>query len=186
MAKLIRFHGPCRLKLKGGDPFTVLVQSIISQQLSIKAASTIESRIREYFPRKKKFHPEDLSGLGETTLRSCGLSSSKVKWILKLADASIAGELKPSSWSSLSDEEVVLSLTAHPGIGRWTAEMFLLFSLGRQDILALGDVGLQNGLMRAYGLKEKPSNGDWDHLSSPWKPWRSVASWYLWRAAHQS
>jgi DNA-3-methyladenine glycosylase II len=178
MAKLIRTHGPCTLGKRPFDLFHTLVVSIISQQLSAKASDTIERRIAECVPYP--FNAEDIICVPPERLREAGLSSRKVAYIQGLAKRVNGGLLSYEAFASKENDEAVAALMEVPGIGRWTAEMFLIFGLKRPDILALGDAGLQRAAKMLY--PKASSNGNaLEKVSERWKPYRSVASWYLWR-----
>ena len=148
MAKLIRTHGPCTLNRRTSDLFHTLVVSIISQQLSAKASDTIERRIAECVPYP--FNAEDMVCVPPERLREAGLSSRKVAYIQGLAERVNAGSLTYEALASKDNDEVMAALMEIPGIGRWTAEMFLIFGLKRPDVLALGDAGLQRAAKMLY------------------------------------
>ena len=178
MAKLINTHGPCTLNRRSFDLFHTLVVSIISQQLSAKASDTIERRIAECVPYP--FNAEEMVCVSPERLREAGLSSRKVAYIQGLAERVNAGSLTYEALAGKENEEAVATLMEIPGIGRWTAEMFLIFGLKRPDVLALGDAGLQRAAKMLYPKAD--SNGNTlEKVSKRWKPYRSVASWYLWR-----
>jgi DNA-3-methyladenine glycosylase II len=178
MAKLIRTHGPCALAKRPFDLFHTLVVSIISQQLSARASDTIERRIAECIPYP--FKAEEMVCVPPERLREAGLSSRKVAYIQGLAERVNAGSLTYEALSGKDDDEVMASLVEIPGIGRWTAEMFLIFGLKRPDVLSLGDAGLRRAAKMLY--PKASSNGNaLEKVSERWKPYRSVASWYLWR-----
>ena len=178
MAKLIRTHGPCTLNRRTFDLFHTLVVSIISQQLSAKASDTIERRIAECIPYP--FNAQDMICVPPEQLREAGLSSRKVAYIQGLAERVKAESLTYKALISKDNDEVLAVLMEIPGIGRWTAEMFLIFGLKRPDVLALGDAGLQRAAKMLY--PKANSNGNaLEKVSERWKPYRSVASWYLWR-----
>jgi DNA-3-methyladenine glycosylase II len=178
MAKLIHTHGPCTLAKRPFDLFHTLVVSIISQQLSAKASDTIERRIAECIPYP--FKAEEMVCVPSERLREAGLSSRKVAYIQGLAERVNAGALTYEALSGKDNDEVMAALMEIPGIGRWTAEMFLIFGLKRPDVLALGDAGLQRAAKMLY--PKASSNGNaLEKVSERWKPYRSVASWYLWR-----
>jgi DNA-3-methyladenine glycosylase II len=178
MAKLIRTHGPCTLAKRPFDLFHTLVLSIISQQLSAKASDTIERRIAECIPYP--FNAEDMVCVPPERLREAGLSSRKVSYIQGLAQRVDSGPLTYEALSAKDNDEVMAALMEIPGIGRWTAEMFLIFGLKRPDILALGDAGLQRAAKMLY-LKASSNGNALEKVSERWRPYRSVASWYLWR-----
>jgi DNA-3-methyladenine glycosylase II len=178
MAKLIRTHGPCTLNRRSFDLFHTLVVSIISQQLSSKASDMIEWRIAECIPYP--FNAEDMICVAPERLRETGLSSRKVAYIQGLAERVNAGSLSYEAVVSKDNDEVMAALMEIPGIGRWTAEMFLIFGLKRPDVLALGDAGLQRAAKMLY--PKASSNGNaLEKVSERWRPYRSIASWYLWR-----
>ena len=178
MGKLIRTHGHCTLAKRPFDLFHTLVVSIISQQLSANASDTIERRIADCIPYP--FSPEDMVCVPPERLRAAGLSFRKVAYIQGLAKRVNAGSLTYEALAGKENDEVVASLIEIPGIGRWTAEMFLIFGLKRPDVLSLGDAGLQRAAKTLY--PKASSNGNaLEKISERWKPYRSVASWYLWR-----
>ena len=178
MAKLIHNHGPCTLNRRTFDLFHTLVVSIISQQLSAKASDSIERRIAECIPYP--FNAEDMICVPPARLREAGLSSRKVVYIQGLAERVSDGLLSYEAFASKDNDEVMAALMEIPGIGRWTAEMLLIFGLKRPDVLALGDAGLQRAAKMLY--PKASSNGKaLEKVSERWKPYRSVASWYLWR-----
>jgi DNA-3-methyladenine glycosylase II len=164
------------------DLWRSLVGSIISQQLSVKAAATIESRVAalgdgEGFPA-----PQRLLALPEEALRACGLSGAKTRYVKDLAGKWLDGTLQPERIAALPDEEVIAELTQVKGIGRWTAEMVLIFTLRRPDVLPVDDLGFRNAVQRAYGLAERPGASELQRLGEPWRPYRSIATLYLWRS----
>ena len=178
MAKLIRTHGLCTLNRRSFDLFHTLVVSIISQQLSAKASDTIERRIAECVPYP--FNAEEMVCVSPERLREAGLSSRKVAYIQGLAERVNSRSLTYETLSGKDNDEVMADLMEIPGIGRWTSEMFLIFGLKRLDVLALGDAGLQRAAKMLY--PKASSNGNaLEKVSERWKPYRSVASWYLWR-----
>jgi len=172
MARLIERHGRCDLAApRERDFFSSLVLSVVSQQLSAKAADAIARRLLDTVLR---FDAKTLAKTDEVVLRSTGLSGSKVRYLRNLALAVISGSLDLEVLPTLSDEDVAWSLTSVSGIGRWTAEMFLIFSLKRPNILSPGDVALRRAALSLYGI-------ELEEVSENWRPFRSVASWYLWR-----
>lgn len=181
---LIKLKGPCNFSQtrEGFTPFQTLVRSIISQQISSKASRSILSRLAENMGGRQEIHPENIIRYGQKGLIAAGISSFKANYIVAVADSILSGDLDFDKIYRLPDEEVIESLTKIRGIGRWTAEMFLIFCLGRPDIMALNDVGIIKGVQKLYGLKNKPSPGRLAALSEKWKPYRSIACWYLWRA----
>jgi DNA-3-methyladenine glycosylase II len=180
MKELTAAVGPCTLR-PGGEPFAVLVRSIVAQVISTKAACSIATRI-EAAVAEAGVTPAALLGLGEPALRAAGLSGAKVRAILELATRAHAGTLPLAGLHELGDEEIFTHLTAVPGIGAWTAEMFLIFCLGRPDVLPVGDFGLRAGVRDRYGLADLPGRAELRRLAEPWQPYRSIATWYLWRS----
>ncbi|TAE28593.1 MAG: DNA-3-methyladenine glycosylase 2 family protein [Candidatus Kapaibacterium sp.] len=180
MKELIRKHGECRLKPQA-DAFFVLCDSIISQQISVKAAAAIMKRFVALFPKEKP-EPALLLVLPDEIVRAVGCSSSKVKYLKDLAEKFHDKTLKPKKLVALEDEELIKTLTQVKGIGRWTAEMFLIFSLNRLDVMATDDYGLRKAMMLLYNMPEMPKRAIMLELAEAWKPYRSVASWYLWRS----
>lgn len=174
MAKLVRKHGMCKLSGRTFRPFHALTTAIISQQLSVKAADTIASRVAQLTERP--FVAGAMLAVPADALRAAGLSSAKARYIHALARRVEDGTLNFPHLRRQSDEAVMAALTEVPGIGRWTAEMFLIFTLKRPDILSLGDAGLCRAVRQLYG-----AGADFENLAEPWRPYRSVASWYLWR-----
>ena len=181
MRDLIKAVGPCALKPGArGDHFTTLLRAIVGQQLSAKAAETIWQRLIALHPNGRKLKPEDILSAKDTDLRGVGLSNAKVAYARDLAGRIHSGELNLAKISRKDDDAIVDELIAVRGIGRWTAEMFLLFKLGRPDIWATDDLGLQNAVRNRYGVQ--PTKAKMLEIAEPWRPWRSVASWYLWRS----
>jgi DNA-3-methyladenine glycosylase II len=181
MRDLIRSVGACGLKPGArGDHFTTLLRAIIGQQLSAKAAETIWLRLIALHPNGRKVRPEDVLAMDAKLMRSAGLSNAKVAYAKDLATHVVDGRLKLARLGRLSDEEIVRELVAVNGIGVWTAEMFMMFRLGRPDVWAIGDLGLRNAVRNLYGVE--PTKANLLEVAEPWRPWRSVASWYLWRS----
>ncbi|MGH8455536.1 MAG: DNA-3-methyladenine glycosylase family protein [Stenotrophobium sp.] len=183
LARLIRRHGPCTLATRRRDPFHVLCTSIVSQQLSSKAADTIQSRVMAKVGAKKLLRPAHLLGADHDTLRACGLSNAKAKWLRTLAERVESGEFSFRRLQRMDDEAAIEALDALPGVGRWTAEMYLIFALHRLDIFAMDDVGLRNSVNRLYNRGEPLDEARTLDVTQRWKPYRSIASWYLWRLA---
>lgn len=181
---LILDVGPCTLSPKRGDStFEALAQSIIFQQLSGKAAQTILNRFIQLFPGEKFPSAEAVLESSEETLRSAGLSRAKSLAIKDLAAKTVAGEI-PSmrDMQSLSDDEIIQALTAVRGIGRWTVEMLLIFDLGRIDVLPVADYAIRKAYAQLHGKRKLPEPAVLAKLGEKWKPYRSIASWYLWRS----
>ena len=162
--------------------FESLVESIIGQQLSGKAADTIYKRFLNLFP-KQKFTPDLVLDIEDLTLRNCGMSWAKARSLHDLSHKILSKTVRLNELDQMSDEEVIIHLTAVKGIGRWTAEMKLMFALQRPDILPLDDVGIQNAMARLYGLNRKSKNFKLQitKISNNWKPHRTLACWYLWK-----
>jgi DNA-3-methyladenine glycosylase II len=171
--------GPCRLE-PHVDRFGALVRSIVSQQISSKAAASINRRLVDL--GGEPHCPVRLIDLGEASLRTVGLSSAKARYVLNLAGAVASGQLPLDEFDdSWDDQAITESLTAIKGIGVWTAEMFLIFALNRPDILPTSDLGVRVGLRDRHGLAELPKPRDCHALAETWRPYRTIASWYLWK-----
>jgi DNA-3-methyladenine glycosylase II len=164
------------------DLWWSLVDAIASQQLSVKAASTIVGRLAALAPEGRRPTPEELLALPTETLRACGLSGAKAAYVRDLAGRWVDGTLEPHRLPEVPDEAVVEHLTAVKGVGRWTAEMILIFTLKRPDVLPVGDLGLRSAVQLAYGLPERPAPKEVTALAEPWRPYRSAATLYLWRS----
>jgi DNA-3-methyladenine glycosylase II len=177
-SKLIEDVGPCRLEPRP-DRFGTLVRAIIGQQISSKAATSIDRRLREL--AGEPHAPAPILSVGETGLRSCGLSGVKARYVLNLSQAVHEGAIPLDEVHTWEDEQVIAALTTVKGIGPWTAEMFLVFALGRRDVLAVGDLGIRVGLKTFFELEELPSPHRCRELAEPWRPYRTIAMWYLWR-----
>lgn len=182
MARLLDAAGPPRLREPHGTHFEALVRSILYQQLAGSAAAAIHARLIAAVDGVVE--PERILALPPETLRAAGLSGNKAASITDLAVRILDGTvvLDPRRLAREPDEEVITRLSSVRGIGRWTAEMFLIFSLGRLDVLPLGDLGLRVGMQRQLGLAEIPDNKTLTVLAESWRPYRSVATWYLWRS----
>jgi len=163
------------------DLWWSLVDAIISQQLSVKAAATIAGRV-EALGGGARPTPEALLALPDETLRACGLSRAKTVYVKDLAAKWLDNTLEPSRLPALSDDEVIEHLVRVKGIGRWTAEMFLIFTLRRPDVLPVDDLGLRVAVQRAYGLADRPGRAELERIGEPWRPYRSAATLYLWRS----
>lgn len=183
LAKVIDLVGEFNLSLTK-NPFESLVEAIITQQLSAKAADSISARFRAIYGKFPK--PADVIGTSDAKLRKAGLSYMKVSYIKDLSKKVESKEIRLAYMKNLSDEEVVVQLTQVKGIGRWTAEMFLIFSLGRLDVLPVGDLGLRKGIKNLYSLEELPEKEQIERIAEKWRPYRSVATWYLWRSQDES
>jgi 3-methyladenine DNA glycosylase/8-oxoguanine DNA glycosylase len=182
LAGVIEQVGPYRLKLRTeGTHFAFVARAIVYQQLSGKAAATIHTRFQSLFTSG---HPEprSLLAVSDDALRGAGLSRQKIGYLRDLAARCDRGEIPIESVQKLSDDEVIAALTAIKGVGKWTAQMFLIFRLGRPDVLPDGDLGIQKAIMRAYRMRKMPSPERVRKVGARWAPYRSVASWYLWRS----
>lgn len=164
------------------DLWWSLIDAISSQQLSVKAASSIVGRLAVLGPGGGRPTPRELLALDEAALRAAGLSGAKVRYVRDLAERWSDGRLEAGRLPDLPDEAVVEHLTAVKGIGRWTAEMTLIFTLRRPDVLPVDDLGLRVAVQRAYGLAERPGRAELARIGEPWRPYRSVATLYLWRS----
>ena len=179
MKRLIAEHGHCPIAAREFAPFHLLANSIISQQLSTQAAATIKQRVGELVG--VPFQTDKVISASTEQLRGAGLSQAKTRYIRELAACVSDGRLAFDQIVLLDDETVIEKLAEVPGIGRWTAEMFLLFGLKRLDVLALGDAGLQRAARTLYGKKRR-SKTLLGRVAEIWRPYRSIASWYLWRS----
>ena len=177
---------PCELAPRSHlDLFGTMSHAIVGQQLSVKAAATIYQRFCALLGAADgQPHPGQLSGLGVEQLRSVGLSQAKALAVLDLAEKIVSEQVLPLCvLETLEDEAVIQNLVQVRGIGRWTAEMFLMFQMGRADVLPMDDLGIRKGFMRVYGLETMPDKKQMLALAQCWQPYRSAGSWYLWRAA---
>lgn len=183
MAGVIAKHGPLpRHRRDAKDPpFHVLSVSIINQQLSQKAADAIETRVAQLVP--PPFAPQAMLRASEKKLRAAGLSFSKIRYLRELAVRVESGEIPTDRFAKMEDEDIIASLTVCPGVGRWTAEMFLMFALRRPDIVSLGDGALRRAAGILYGKRFKGNDeAVLQKAAEKWKPWRTVACQYLWRS----
>lgn len=160
-----------------------LVDSIISQQLSVKAAATIEGRFKNLYKEPVPL-PEHILATPHEKLREVGLSNAKATYVRDLAQHIVDGKLKLDQLDKLSDQEIIKELTAVKGIGEWTAHMFLMFAMGRPDILAVGDLGIKAGIQKLYNLKYLPTPEQVAEIATKnkWSPYQTAACWYIWRA----
>ena len=178
---LMRVHGKCGLAdAQHGDPFGALMKAIVSQQLSTKAADTIFRRLIALFDGPPT--PLALARLTDLQLREVGLSGQKLRYMRDLGGRVQDGSLPLHALDAMTDDEVIASLTQVKGIGRWTAEMFLMFRLHRPDVLPVDDLGIVKAVQKAYGLRKTPSPDRLNRIGEAWRPYRSVACWYLWRS----
>jgi DNA-3-methyladenine glycosylase II len=185
MERLVRRIGPLgraeRRRGRPDDAYGSLVRTIVGQQLSTKAARSIYGRLTDLFDGRAP-SPYELVSTDEELLRACGLSRPKVRYLRDLAHRVISGELDLEALHDLPDEEVIDQIVAVKGLGRWSADMFLMFHLGREDVLPVGDLGVRRAAERAYGLPEIPDAGALEDLARPWSPHRTLASFYLWES----
>jgi len=181
MARLIDAIGTCKLTLRDqGSHFDAIARSIVFQQLSGKAASTIHGRFEGLYGGRSPL-PAELTETSDELLRQAGLSRGKSAYLKDLAARVVSGDLPVETLHELSDEDVIAALTRVKGIGRWTAQMFLMFRLGRPDVLPDLDLGVQKGIQIAYRLRKLPSPERVKKIGAKWAPYRTIASWYLWR-----
>ncbi len=185
LAPLISQHGPPTFQPER-NTFRALSQSIIYQQLSGKAAASIWDRFLDLFPKRRFPTPAYFLTVPLSRLRSAGLSTQKATYLLDLATKFCDGTLRPRKFSSMTDEEIAEHLIQVKGIGRWTVDMFLIFALNRLDVLPLGDLGIRNGFKKLYNLRKEPTPAKMIALAEPWRPYRTVAAWYLWRAIEKT
>jgi len=182
MAGVIARVGPYRLTpSRAGTHYDALVRSIVFQQLSGKAAGTIHRRFLELYPGKRA-KAELVLASAEEALRGAGLSRQKIGYLRDLSARVADRSLPLAHLGRLPDDAIIEHLVQVKGIGRWTVQMFLMFRLGRPDVLPELDLGIQNAIQRAYGLKKRPTPKDVLRIGAPWRPYASVASWYLWRS----
>ncbi len=180
MKRIIKQVGPFTAKVRR-DRFLTLVRSIISQQISGSAARTIQSRLIETVA-PEKISPDSLANFDIDRLRSIGVSRQKASYLLDLANRVQKGEVDLARIGRVSDEAVIAELTRINGIGVWTAQMFMMFSLGRLDVFPIDDLGIQNGIKRNYDIRGKLTKQKMERISKPWRPYSTIASWYLWRS----
>ena len=163
-----------------GEPFMTLARAICGQQISVKAAQSVWNRVCVCL--EQKITPEAVVAANRKNLRACGLSDRKTEYIADLAQHFSDGRIHVHRWPQMTDEEIIAELTDVRGIGRWTAEMFLMFNLLRPDVFPLDDLGLQKGIRVSYYGGRKIALSTMRKLGEAWRPWRSVATWYLWRS----
>jgi DNA-3-methyladenine glycosylase II len=178
LARIIRDHPRIALEPRG-DPFFTLARAIVGQQISVKAAASIWARVVTLAPRML---PDQVVDAGHARLIACGLSRRKAEYLAGLARHFVDGSLHVAAWAEMEDEAVIAELVQVRGIGRWTAEMFLMFCLLRPDVLPLDDLGLQRAIRLNYFRGRSVSLRTMRKIASVWDPWRSVATWYLWRS----
>jgi len=178
----VRGYGPLKFRrVHSKDPFRALAESIIYQQISGAAAATILQKFKNLFPRTKFPTPKDILKIKEAKLRTAGLSGQKVSYIKDLALKFKDGTIEPMKFKRMSDQEIVEHVVRVKGVGEWTAQMFLMFTLGRPDVLPTGDLAIQKAFQKLFKLKKKPSPVRMQQLSKNWTGHRTVACFYLWR-----
>ena len=183
LAGVVRSVGPFALKPDPGG-YEILVRSILSQQISVAAARTIRGRLQALLPAGK-LTAQNLDALSDDQLQSVGVSRQKQTYLRHLTSCTLDGTINFRRIAKESDDGAVAELIQVKGIGRWTAQMFLMFSLGRIDVFAPDDLGLRNAIERLYDLPEKPSRSELEQHADKWRPYRTIASWYLWRSLEQ-
>ena len=183
LAGVVRSVGPFALKPDPGG-YEILVRSILSQQISVAAARTIRGRLQALLPAGK-LTAKNLDALSDDQLQSVGVSRQKQTYLRHLTSCTLDGTINFHRIAKESDDGAVAELIQVKGIGRWTAQMFLMFSLGRIDVFAPDDLGLRNAIERLYDLPEKPSRSELEQHADRWRPYRTIASWYLWRSLEQ-
>jgi DNA-3-methyladenine glycosylase II len=183
LARVIDSVGAFALEPRGG-PFRSLARAIFFQQLAGPAARAIMKRTLKLLgtDEARFFTPEEYLAATDDDLRAAGLSRQKLAYLRDLAAKFVSGQLQEDEFADLDDEEVIRRATTVRGIGRWTAEMFLIFSLGRPDVLPVDDLGVRRGFQQAYALDELPSPEHMRSIAEPWRPYRSVGTWYMWRS----
>ena len=183
LAKVIQRVGPCTLHPRR-DYFVVLCKAIFTQQISTAVATVLFGRFRELFPMRRPTPTlvlEALKNGNGQVLKHCGLSRQKAAYLQDLSQHFVDGRIPTRSLGRMPDEQVIESLVRVKGIGRWTAEMFLIFTLNRPDVLPVDDLGLREGVREVFGLPERPGSRALTELGERWRPYRSVATWYIWR-----
>jgi DNA-3-methyladenine glycosylase II len=182
LAPVIRkYNGRSLIDSPPVDPFSALVRAIVGQQLSMKAAATIHRRLLELIPDGIAT-PDALNALHDDQLRKVGLSRQKTSYIRDLSAKAASGELQLDHLADMTDEQVIEAITRVKGLGRWSAEMFLMFRLRRPDVLPVDDLGIVNAIHRLYKLRKRPNANRIRRIAEAWRPYRTVACWYLWRS----
>jgi len=187
LARVIQRVGRCTLAPRR-DYFVALCKAIFAQQLSTAVATVLFGRFRGLFPAGRPTPPKVLAALNGKgdALRRCGLSRQKAAYLCDLAGHFADGRIPTRKLSRMTDDQVIASLVAVKGIGRWTAEMFLMFVLNRPDVLPVDDLGLREGVRELYGLDQRPTAAEVTEMAERWRPYRTVATWYVWRRAATS
>jgi len=182
LGALIKKVGRCRLPdSRKSSPFASLVRAILSQQLSGKAADTIEGRVVALVGGRDRLSPAALLAADQTALREAGVSWPKISYLRDLAERVQDGRLDLDSLEQQHDEAVIIAITEVKGLGRWSAEMFLMFRLNRPDVFPVADLGIVKGVQKLLGMKRRPKPRTMLRAAEAWRPYRSVAAWYLWR-----
>jgi DNA-3-methyladenine glycosylase II len=180
LERIIKIVGKYSINIRN-DPFQSLVESIIYQQLSGKAANAIYNRFINYY-NNKQITPTLILNSPKDNLKKVGLSNRKIDYLKDLALHVYDGRINLEELPKMNDEEIINKLVNVKGIGRWTSEMFLIFSLGRQDILPVTDLGVRKAIQKVYSLSELPKPNIMIEIAKPWRPYRSIATWYLWKS----
>jgi DNA-3-methyladenine glycosylase II len=180
LEKIIKIVGKYSINIRN-DPFQSLVESIIYQQLAGKAANAIYNRFINYY-KNKQITPTLILNSPNDNLKKVGLSNRKIDYLKDLALHVYDGRINLEELPKMNDEEIINKLVNVKGIGRWTSEMFLIFSLGRQDILPVTDLGVRKAIQKTYSLSELPQPNIMMEIAKPWRPYRSIATWYLWKS----
>ena len=180
LEKIIKIVGKYSINIRN-DPFQSLVESIIYQQLAGRAANAIYNRFINYY-NNKQITPARILNSPNDNLKKVGLSNRKIDYLKDLASHVYDGRINLEELPKMNDEEIINKLVNVKGIGRWTSEMFLIFSLGRQDILPVTDLGVRKAIQKAYSLSELPKPNTMMEIGKPWRPYRSIATWYLWKS----
>jgi DNA-3-methyladenine glycosylase II len=178
LRRIIRAHPDANLRTRG-NAFQTLARSIVGQQISVKAAQAVWDRFEALAGRVE---PAAVVALDDDAMRAAGLSRMKVAYIRDLAGRFHTGALEPRRWARMGDDAVIADLVQVKGVGRWTVEMFLIFHMMRPDVLPVGDLGLQRAMELHYNGGEVITKDDMRRIAEPWRPWSSVATWYLWRS----
>jgi DNA-3-methyladenine glycosylase II len=180
LEKIIKIVGKYSINIRN-DPFQSLVESIIYQQLAGRAANAIYNRFINYY-NNKQITPARILNSPNDNLKKVGLSNRKIDYLKNLASHVYDGRINLEELPKMNDEEIINKLVNVKGIGRWTSEMFLIFSLGRQDILPVTDLGVRKAIQKVYSLSELPKPNTMMEIANPWRPYRSIATWYLWKS----
>ena len=178
LKKVIEHVGPCKIRVIR-NRYEALIDAVITQQISDAAGKAIAKRFRDIFPTYPL--PIEVLNTDDSTLLSSGISRMKVQYIKNISSAIVSNQINLQKISKNKDEDIIKELTEIKGIGRWTAEMFLIFGLGRLDILPLGDLGLRKGIQTLYSFSENPTDESIIKIAQKWRPYRTVATWYIWR-----